>query len=203
MDVLGDRHPRRHHRLAEPERNVTIDADRAEHECTDTRSGIGGVRLADGQTLAVDFNGVVPGGSNAVAVNVTAVNAAAPGYLTVFPCSDARPNTSTVNFVGNEARPNNTIVGLSAGRICIFSDAATDVLVDLLGSFGAGGLAYLPTPPVRVLDTRRSGIARSRRGGRLQRERGRPRRPGAGCRVRQRHGRQSRRTRLRDDVSTA
>ena len=124
---------------------------------TDTRSGIGGVRLAAGQTLAVDFNGVVPGGSNAVAVNVTAVNAAAPGYLTVFPCSDARPNTSTVNFVGNEARPNNTIVGLSAGRICIFSDAATDVLVDLLGSFGAGGLAYLPTPPVRVLDTRRSG----------------------------------------------
>ena len=124
---------------------------------TDTRSSVGGVRLGAGQTLAVDFNDVVPAGSTAVAVNVTAVNAAAPGYLTVFPCSGSRPNTSTVNYVGNEARPNNTIVGLSAGRICIFSDAATDVLVDLLGSFGASGLAYQPTPPLRVLDTRRSG----------------------------------------------
>ncbi len=124
---------------------------------TDTRSGVGGTRLGAGQTMAVDFNGAIPAGSNAVAVNVTAVNAAAPGFLTVYPCSGARPNTSTVNYVGNEARPNNTIVGLSAGRMCIFSDAATDVLVDLLGSFGAGGLAYQPTPPVRVLDTRRSG----------------------------------------------
>ena len=123
----------------------------------DTRSGVGGVRLAAGQTLTVDLNGAVPAGSNAVAVNVTAVNAAVPGFLTVFPCSGAIPNTSTVNFVGNEARPNNTIVGLSGGRICVFSDAATDVLVDLLGSFAGDGLAYQPTSPVRVLDTRRTG----------------------------------------------
>ena len=123
----------------------------------DTRSNVGGVRLAAGQTLAVDLSGAIPAGSNAVAVNVTAVNAAVPGFLTVFPCSGAIPNTSTVNFVGNEARPNNTIVGLSNGRICIFSDAATDVLVDLLGSFGLDGLAYQPTPPIRVLDTRRTG----------------------------------------------
>jgi hypothetical protein len=123
----------------------------------DTRSGVGGVRLAAGQTLTVDLNGAIPAGSNAVAVNVTAVNAATPGFLTVFPCNGAIPNTSTVNFVGNEARPNNTIVGLSGGRICVFSDAATDVLVDLLGSFAADGLAYQPTSPVRVLDTRRTG----------------------------------------------
>ena len=123
----------------------------------DTRSNVGGVRLAAGQTLPVDLNAVVPAGSSAVAVNVTAVNAAAPGFLTVFPCAGAPPNTSTVNYVGNEARPNNTIVGLSSGRICVFSDQATDVLVDLLGSFAAEGLAYQPTAPVRVLDTRRTG----------------------------------------------
>ena len=123
----------------------------------DTRSNVGGVRLAAGQTLAVDLNGVVPAGSNAVAVNVTAVNAATAGFLTVFPCSGAPPNTSTVNYVADEARPNNTIVGLSGGRVCVFSDAATDVLVDLLGSFSASGLGYQPTAPVRVLDTRRTG----------------------------------------------
>ena len=122
----------------------------------DTRSGIGGLRLGGGQTMEVDFNGIVPGGASAVAVNVTAVNAPTPGFLTVFPCSDALPNTSTVNYVAAEARPNNTIVGLSAGRMCVYSDAATDVLVDLVGSFGSAGLGYRPTSPVRVLDTRRT-----------------------------------------------
>jgi len=122
----------------------------------DTRSGIAGTRLDAGATMEVDFSGAVPAGSSAVALNVTAVNAAAPGFLTVFPCG-ARPNTSTVNFVGGEARPNNTIVGLAGGKVCIYSDVVTDVLVDLVGSFGTTGLAYQPTAPVRVLDTRTLG----------------------------------------------
>ena len=107
----------------------------------DTRSGIGGLRIGAGATLAVDLDGRVPSGSTAVALNVTAVNASIPGFLTVFPCSGVVPNTSTVNYVAGEARPNNTIVGLSAGRICIYSDAATDVLVDLVGSFGPAASA--------------------------------------------------------------
>ena len=107
--------------------------------------------------MAVDFNGVLPAGSSAVAVNVTGVNASVPGFITVFPCSGLRPNTSTVNFVAGEARPNNTIVGLSSGRMCIYSDAATDILVDLLGAFGSSGLGYQPTSPIRVLDTRVTG----------------------------------------------
>jgi hypothetical protein len=123
----------------------------------DTRSGIGGRRLAAGATMAVDFNGKVPPGSTAVALNVTGVTASAAGFMTVFPCSGALPNTSTVNYVAGEARPNNTIVGLTDGRVCIYTYAATEVLVDLLGAYGPSGLAYEPTPPIRVLDTRRSG----------------------------------------------
>jgi hypothetical protein len=123
----------------------------------DTRSGLGGRRLGAGATMTVDLNGKVPPGSTAVALNVTGVTASTPGFMTVFPCSGAVPNTSTVNFVAGEARPNNTIVGLTGGRVCIFTDAATEVLVDLLGSYGPSGLRYEPTPPIRVLDTRRSG----------------------------------------------
>jgi len=122
----------------------------------DTRSNIAGTRLGAGATMEVNFSGAVPAGSSAVALNVTAVGAAGAGFLTVFPCG-ARPNTSTVNFVGGEARPNNTIVGLAGGKVCIYSEVATEVLVDLVGSFGTTGLAYQPTPPVRVLDTRTSG----------------------------------------------
>lgn len=146
VDVTGWLSPRGTSRL------TPIGPDRV----VDTRSGVAGTRLGAGATMEVDFSSVVPPGSSAVALNVTAVSASFPGFLTVFPCG-ARPDTSTVNFVGGEARPNNTIVGLSGGKVCIYSDVATEVLVDLLGSFGASGLAYQPTPPVRVLDTRASG----------------------------------------------
>jgi hypothetical protein len=127
----------------------------------DTRSGVGGVRLGAGSTMAVDFNGVVPAGSNAVALNVTGVTASAPGFITVYPCGGSVPNTSTVNYVAGEAKPNNTIVGLSAGQVCIYSDQSTEILVDLLGAFGPSGLAYQPTPPIRVLDTRNTGTLRA------------------------------------------
>lgn len=119
----------------------------------DTRVGVGGGRLSAGATISVDFNGLVPANSTAVSVNVTGVTALQPGFLTVFPCGGL-PNTSTVNYVADEARPNNTIVGLSSGRICIYSDQSTEILVDLLGAFGPSGLSYQPTAPVRVLDTR-------------------------------------------------
>ena len=66
------------------------------------------------------------------------------------------PSTSTVNYVAGEVRPNNTIVGLTNGRVCVYSDAATDVLLDLTGAFGPTGLTYKPTAPTRVLDTRRT-----------------------------------------------
>jgi hypothetical protein len=121
----------------------------------DTRSGIGGVRLGPGATLQVDLGGVVPAGTTAVALNATAVGAAAPAYLTVFPCGPLPP-TSTVNYAAGEARPNNAIVGLSGGRVCVYSYAATDVLLDLTGAFGPTGLSYKPTVPTRVLDTRQT-----------------------------------------------
>jgi hypothetical protein len=121
----------------------------------DTRSNIGGARLGPGATLAVDLNGVVPPGTTAVALNATAVGAAAPAYLTVFPCGPLPP-TSTVNYAAGEARPNNTIVGLTDGRVCVYSYAATDVLIDLTGAFGPGGLSYKATAPTRVLDTRQT-----------------------------------------------
>ena len=121
----------------------------------DTRTGTGGVRLAPGATMSVDLNGVVPAGTTAVALNATAVGASASAYLTVFPCGPLPP-TSTVNYAAGEVRPNNAIVGLSGGRVCVYSDAATDVLLDLTGAFGPTGLSYKPTAPTRVLDTRRT-----------------------------------------------
>ncbi len=131
----------------------------------DTRSGLGGSRrLAPGDTLELDLGDRVDPSATAVALNVTAVGAATGGFLTAYPCGENLPTTSTVNHGPGEVRPNNTIVGLADGRVCIFSLAETDVLVDLVGHFGPIGLGYVPAAPERLVDTRDAGAPLPRGG---------------------------------------
>jgi hypothetical protein len=126
----------------------------------DTRSGQGGTtRLPAGGTLSLDLSRWTGADASAVALNVTVVDPASAGYLTAYPCGGTLPTTSTVNHRADEVRPNNTIVGLGRGKVCVFSLAEADVLVDLVGVFGATGLTYVPTEPSRLLDTREFGEA--------------------------------------------
>lgn len=56
-------------------------------------------RRGAGSVTPVDVGPVgVPGGASAVLLNVTAVNAAEPGFVTVFPCGGAPPLASNLNF---------------------------------------------------------------------------------------------------------
>lgn len=95
----------------------------------------------------------------AVALNITAVDATAPGFLTVFPDGGAQPNASSVNFAPGEASPNAVITRVGTnGRVRIFASAAVNVIVDVFGWFGTGGTDRLFTVvPDRVKDTRFSG----------------------------------------------
>ena len=61
---------------------------------------------------------VIPAGSSAAVVNLTAANAVRPGYMTAFPCGQPAPNASNVNFFAGEARAVGAIVGLGAGTRC-------------------------------------------------------------------------------------
>jgi hypothetical protein len=103
------------------------------------------VRLADtrptpvvaGGTLEVPIagRGGVPADAKAVVANVTLVNAAAAGFATVYPCG-TRPDASTANYrgVANEAVANEVIAKLSpTGSICVYTNAAANVLVDVVG----------------------------------------------------------------------
>jgi len=73
---------------------------------------------------------------DSVVLNVTAVNPGAGGYLTVYPCGEAQPNASNVNYSAGEVIPNSVLAKVPAnGRVCIFSSADTDVLVDISGFF--------------------------------------------------------------------
>jgi hypothetical protein len=124
-----------------------------------------------GSSLGFSPQSIVPGGTSisltvtggdvpdtalAVALNVTAVDGAGPGFLTIFPDGTTQPGTSSVNFPALDASPNSVVAKIGAGgRIRIFANVSVDVVVDVFGWFGPGGNARLFTVvPDRVVDTR-------------------------------------------------
>ena len=104
--------------------------------------------------------GEVPETALAVALNVTAVDGAGSGFLTIFPDGGTQPGTSSVNFAPGAASPNSVMAKIgTGGRIRIFANVSVNVVVDVFGWFGPGGNARLFTVvPNRVLDTRDSGV---------------------------------------------
>ncbi|MEV8514358.1 hypothetical protein [Dactylosporangium sp. NPDC051484] len=109
----------------------------------------------------------------AVAINVTAVNANADGFFTVWNGVGSRPNTSLLNFVKGAIVPNMAIVPTSACDWCgseglpsnmqqfavqYSGFGSADVIVDVLGVFDDNtigeGLHFTPTDPTRIVDTR-------------------------------------------------
>jgi hypothetical protein len=96
---------------------------------------------------------VVPSNATAVALNVTAVTPSSSGYITVWPCGVARPTTSNVNYTASGIVPNGVIAPIgSGGKVCFFSLAETDLIVDVAGWFA--GDAFVGITPSRLADTR-------------------------------------------------
>ena len=136
----------------------------------DTRNAIGGpkVRIPAGGMITVPLAGaavqrtngspdVIPLDATAVAMNVTAVLPSQAGFFTVWPCGTAMPTTSNLNFTTGSVVANGVVASLGAGgSVCIYSDQQSDVLVDVLGWFGAGvgQRPYTGAVPSRIVDTR-------------------------------------------------
>jgi hypothetical protein len=89
-------------------------------------------------------------------MNLTAVSAAAAGYVTVWPCDAPRPEASNLNTTAGATRPNLVTVALSAsGTACIYTSVAVHLLADVGAWYGPGGVAGLvELVPARILDTR-------------------------------------------------
>ncbi len=124
----------------------------------DTRPDGDAVSLPLGTNHAIAIpllaTGKVPAGTTSVLVNVTAVSACGPGYVTAYPCGSV-PLASNVNFATGRTRAALASVLLDPrGNLCLFASETTDVVVDLFGSFGPAGLAVNPVTPTRFLDTR-------------------------------------------------
>jgi hypothetical protein len=96
--------------------------------------GVG--RRGAGVTLAVQVTGRggVPVDADAVMLNVTAVLPGAAGFLTVFPCGNARPVASNVNYAVGDVVANAVFVEVGAGgKVCVYTKAAVDIVVDVDG----------------------------------------------------------------------
>lgn len=115
--------------------------------------------VAAGTSLAVPVAGSfgVPLGAGAVSMNVTAVRPAGAGHLTVYPCGNALPNASNVNFAAGAVVATAVLTGTGDdGRVCVYSSADTDVILDVTGWTTSGFTAMVP---VRAADTRTGGPA--------------------------------------------
>jgi uncharacterized protein YkwD len=106
--------------------------------------------------VGVAGRGGVPGDAAAVSLNVTVTGGLGAGFATVFPCGAPRPGTSSVNFGAGSTVANAVVSKLGAdGTVCVYTEAATDVIVDVNGFFPRGS-EFGSLVPARLLDTRRS-----------------------------------------------
>ncbi len=112
-------------------------------------------KVGAGCVVSVDVSSVAPEGAAGIALNVTTTEAVARGFVTAYPCGSARPPTSNVNPRVGDPTPNLVIVPLDSTRtVCLFTFAATNLVVDATGWFGVGGALFHEQAPVRALDTR-------------------------------------------------
>lgn len=127
-------------------------------------------RMLDTRATAAAFAGgetrifAAPGaaGSSAVALNVTAIGAAA-GFWQVFPAGTTAPTSSNLNSAAaGHISANQVIVPVdAAGQFSVFSQTGGDLVIDIVGTFtdatAASSTAGLFVPlatPTRFLDTR-------------------------------------------------
>ena len=131
-------------------------------EGNDTVDGedAGAGQLAAGEEVVLQVAGrdEIDADADAVALNIGAVQPEDRGFLTIYPCTEERPQTSNLNYVAGENRANLTTVVLDGdGQVCIYTSAATDLIVDYGAVVPMDGSPYA-IDPVRVLDTRESDL---------------------------------------------
>ena len=120
-------------------------------------------KVGSGKTLDVKVAGVggVPSSAQAVALNITAVDATGRTFLRAWPLGVTEPSSSTVNVHPGATVAAATVLGVgSEGKIRLRNNTGTvNVIVDVTGYYApSGGAKFTPlTSAVRLYDSRTSG----------------------------------------------
>jgi ABC-type sugar transport system substrate-binding protein len=101
----------------------------------DSRSG-GGARTPNSVTeVQVAGLGGVPSQARTAMLNVTAVQASAAGFMTMFPCGTPVPTASNLNYAAGQTIANAVVAKIGdGGRVCIYTSAAAHLIVDVNGT---------------------------------------------------------------------
>jgi len=84
--------------------------------------------------LQVTGRGGVSSAATTAVLNVTVTGPQLAGFITVYPCGEARPFVSNVNYAVNQTLPNLVVTELTpTGTVCIFNSSATHIVVDVFG----------------------------------------------------------------------
>lgn len=119
-------------------------------------------RLGYSQVIEIPIASIpgIPADTRAVTVNLATISPGERGFVVAYPCDlPSVPDTSSLNFDSDNPVAAISISRVSAdGRLCIYSNARTFLVVDLLGAWvptpasppptDAGGASYLPEDPI-------------------------------------------------------
>ncbi|MCU1396175.1 MAG: hypothetical protein JWM34_4603 [Ilumatobacteraceae bacterium] len=155
VDVDGWYPPSTSYRSLEPARLL----DTRPGSTTIDGLGAGGGAVAAGSVTVLPVAGRagVAADASSVVLNATVTEPTAGGYATVYPCGDSPPTASNLNYTTGLTIPNLVVAEVGAnGDVCIFTQAATHLVIDVDGFFPADS-TYIPLPPARLLDTREGG----------------------------------------------
>jgi hypothetical protein len=87
-------------------------------------------------TVHVAGRGGVPAIARTAVLNVTVTNAAAPGFVTVYPCGIDPPLASNLNFSTGQSIANAILTKIGTDEnVCIVNSQPTDLVVDVTGYF--------------------------------------------------------------------
>ena len=118
-------------------------------------------KIGPGQTREVQVvgpanSGLPPAGVGAVVVNVTATEATAATFLTVFPTGQQRPIASNLNVVPNRDIPNLVVAKMAPnGTISVYNNlGSTHVIVDVVGWHPTDAACFKSLSPARIFDSR-------------------------------------------------
>ena len=110
----------------------------------DTRSNLGASGpVGPGTVVTLPIKAAAAAGATSVVLNLTATEAAGPGWVKVWPCGAAEPTTSALNFVPGQIAANAVAVKLGAGgAVCMSTYAPVHLVADVSGWFtGTGDFA--------------------------------------------------------------
>ncbi|MEO1058059.1 MAG: delta-60 repeat domain-containing protein, partial [Actinomycetota bacterium] len=134
IDVVGYVMPATDVITTDPARLVETRLGSAFQTIDGQQQGIGQRAAGQVTTIPVAGRAAIPTGAVTAIFNVTAINAAADGFVTLYDCDDERPNTSTLNVAAGETIANRAVVALDGdGQVCLYTHRAMDIVIDATG----------------------------------------------------------------------